>query len=72
MYHQVKTNRRGVFAVSHANPPCCLAGVEAGPEGDPGAAGSTFPLHELPEAGRRRTCAAVLPHRGYVLHTKTK
>lgn len=36
------------------------AGAEAGAEGDPRAAGPSVPVHELPEAGRRRACAAVL------------
>ncbi len=36
-------------------------GAEVGAEGDQGAAGSPLSLHELPETGRSRACAAVPP-----------
>lgn len=40
------------------------AGAEVGAEGDPSPAGPPLSLHDLPEAGRGRARAAVLPDRG--------
>lgn len=44
--------------------PSGRAGAEVGAEGDQGPAGSPLSFHELPEAGRSRARAAVLPHCG--------
>lgn len=47
--------------LSKSAPWLLSSGAEAGIEGNQGTAGPSVPLHELPEAGRGRPRAAVLP-----------